>query len=76
LPWSHNSNVNALIDELNTRLMGGQLPAATKNIISTFIQTLPYTTPTVADPVPSNNRDRVRSLVHLMVTSPDYTIQK
>ena len=76
LPWSHNNNVNALIDELNTRLMGGQLPVGAKTIISTYIQTLPYTTPTVSDPVPINNRDRVRSLVHLMVTSPDFTIQK
>ena len=76
LPWCHNSNVNALIDELNTRLMGGQLPAGAKSIISTYVQSLAYTTPTVSDPVPSANRDRVRALVHLLVTSPDFTIQK
>src|SRR4030095_907632 len=43
LPWVHNSNINALIDELNTRLMGGQLPAAARTIIGTYVTSLPYT---------------------------------
>ena len=150
LPWAHNSNVNALIDELNTRLCAGQLPAAAKTIISTYAQTLAYgktiTAITTASPCvltasghgmtngqtvtiagviggnfsapingtftvagattntfnvginrlsggtalgslagataspaagyPDQLRDRVRAIVHLIITSPDFTIQK
>jgi hypothetical protein len=32
----------------------------------------PYSTP----PTASQQRDRVRATIHLMVTSPDFTIQK
>ncbi len=35
LPWAHNNNLNALIDELNTLLMAGQLPSTgTNNYVS------------------------------------------
>lgn len=71
LPWVHNNNLNALIDELNTRLMGGQLPTEAKNTIRTYVASLSYTTPTSAQ-----LRDRIRAVVHLIVTSPDFTIQK
>jgi hypothetical protein len=71
LPWAHNNNLNALINKLNTLLMGGQLPAGAKTIITNYAQTLAYTTPTTME-----LRDRVRAVVHLMVTSPDFTIQK
>ena len=149
LPWAHNSNIGALIDELNTLLMGGQLPASAKAIIQTYVQTLPYTKAitaistaspcfltvsahgftvgqsvtiagvtggnfsapingtfnvtsvttntfavginrtsggttlglTAASAVPAGGfpdliRDRIRAVVHLLVTSPDFTIQK
>jgi hypothetical protein len=71
LPWVHNNNLNALIDELNTRLMGGQLPPAAKTLIRNYAASLAYTTPTSGQ-----LRDRVRAVVHLIVTSPDFTIQK
>jgi hypothetical protein len=67
----HNNNLNALIDELNTRLMGGQLPAEAKNTIRNYVAGLNYTTPTSGQ-----LRDRIRAVVHLIVTSPDFTIQK
>jgi hypothetical protein len=145
LPWTHNSNLNALIDELSTRLMGGQLPTAAKTIIRNYVQTLPYTraitaisianpcvvtvnshglttgqsvtisgvtggsfTPSIngtfpvtvissntfsvpvsrnnntaisltnatASPITSLLRDRIRAVIHLIITSPDFTIQK
>lgn len=141
--WSHNSNTDALINELNTRLMGGQLPAAARTIIKTRVQEIlaPITSISVANPcvvtvsshglttgdtvtisgvsggsftpsingtfqvtvtgtntftvpvarnnnttvtytnagvdmTPTNRRDRIRAAVHLIVTSPDFTIQK
>ena len=72
LPWVHDNNLNALIDELNTRLMGGQLPPAAKTLIRNFVLTpvLP------ASPTSAQLRERIRSVVHLIVTSPDFTIQK
>jgi hypothetical protein len=145
LPWAHNSNLDALIDELNTRLMGGQLPNAAKTIIRNYVTTLPYSkaitgisvanpcvvtvnahgfatgqnvtiagvtggafTPAIngtfpvtvtgtntftipvsrdnstavtltnatASQLPALMRDRVRAVVHLIVSSPDFTIQK
>ena len=71
LPWVHNSNLSALIDELNTQLMAGKLPAAAKAEITAHATSLAYTTPTT-----TQLRDRIRAVVHLIVTSPDFTIQK
>ncbi len=56
LPWVHDNNLNALIDELNTRLMGGKLPSTGTNnyasnprvivnakaAIRDYVVTLPY----------------------------------
>jgi hypothetical protein len=72
LPWVHNNNLNALIDELNTRLLGGQLPSAAKTLIRNYVITQAYSTP----PTTTQLRDRARSVVHFIVTSPDFTIQK
>jgi uncharacterized protein (DUF1800 family) len=72
LPWVHNNNLNAMIDELNTRLMGGQLPSAAKTLIRNYVVTQAYSTP----PTTTQLRDRARSVVHFIVTSPDFTIQK
>ena len=71
LPWVHNSNLDALINELNTRLMAGQLPAEARTIIRNYVQTLPYSTPST-----TQKRNRIRAVVHLIVTSPDFAIQK
>ena len=71
LPWVHNNNLSALIDELNTQLLAGQLSAAAKAEISAHATSLAYTTPTT-----TQLRDRIRAVVHLIVTSPAFTIQK
>lgn len=71
LPWVHNTNMDAFITKLNTLLMGGQLPLPARTVIKNYAQTLPYTTPSTGQ-----LRDRARAVVHLIVTSPDFTIQK
>ena len=72
LPWAHNNNLFALIDELNTQIMAGQLPSSARTIIRNYVATLAYS----ASPTTTELRDRVRAVVHLIVTSPDFTIQK
>jgi uncharacterized protein (DUF1800 family) len=79
-PWmttnyTASANVPALVDNLNTLLLAGQLSAAAKtNIVNYVTNTVnfPFSTP----PTASQIRDRVRAVVHLIVSSPDFTIQK
>ena len=77
-PWlttnyAASANVPALVDNLNSLLLAGQLSAAAKtNIVN-------YVTNTAYFPGPTNQtqiRDRVRAVVHLLICSPDFTIQK
>ena len=78
-PWmtpGYTSNVGipGLIDALNSLLCAGQLPAAARTVIINYVANntnFPYTTPTY-----SQMRDRVRAVVHLLIDSPDFTIQK
>jgi hypothetical protein len=79
-PWMNtnftaSANVPALVDSLNTVLLAGQLSAAAKtNIVNYVTNTVnfPFSTP----PTATQQRDRVRAVVHLIINSPDYTIQK
>jgi hypothetical protein len=69
------ANVPALVDSLNSLLVAGQLSAAGRsNIVSYVTNTVnfPFSTP----PTQSQMRDRVRAVVHLITASPDFTIQK
>jgi uncharacterized protein (DUF1800 family) len=68
-----NAAIPALVDKLGVLLTGGNLSAASKTTISNYATTLSYTTPT---PTPNQIRDRVRAIVHLIVTSAEYAIQK
>jgi uncharacterized protein (DUF1800 family) len=72
LPWVHNVNLLAFIDELNTRLMAGQLPTAARTIIRNHLLTFPYS----ATPTTTELRDRARAVVQLIITSPHFAIQK
>ncbi|MFZ0826477.1 MAG: DUF1800 family protein [Verrucomicrobiia bacterium] len=80
-PWmtpnyTADTGVPNLVDGLNTLLLAGQLSAAAKtNIIAYVANTnnFSYTTPI---PTQTQMRDRVRAVVHLIVNSPDFTIQK
>ena len=66
-----NAGIPGLIDQLNTLLCAGQLSPTAKTQISNYAITLAYTTPTA-----TQMRDRVRAVVHLILNSPDYTVQR
>ena len=75
-PWmtpanTSNAGLPGLVDSLNSLLCGGQLNAAAKAQIVNYATTLAYTTPTN-----TQMRDRLRAVVHLIISSPDFIIQK
>ncbi|HZV36950.1 MAG TPA: DUF1800 family protein, partial [Verrucomicrobiae bacterium] len=77
-PWmtpanTSNTGIPALVSNLNTVLAAGQLSAAAQSAIVSYVAStnFPYTTPTY-----TQMRDRVRAVVHQIVNSPDYVIQK
>ena len=75
-PWmttanTSNAGIPELVDSLNSLLCGAQLSASAKAQIVNYATTLAYTTPTYTE-----MRDRVRAVVHLILTSPDFTIQR
>ncbi len=55
-----------LVDELNLILMSGQMPTQMKTIIVNTVNQLPA----------NNQTERVRTAIHLVVTSPQFVIQK
>jgi hypothetical protein len=77
-PWmttnyTLNAGVPNLVSNLNTLLLAGQLSAAAQtNIINFVTNTANFASPTNQ----TQMRDRVRAVVHLIVSSPDFTIQK
>ncbi|MEY3896545.1 MAG: hypothetical protein RLZZ214_2065, partial [Verrucomicrobiota bacterium] len=69
-----NAGVPALINTLAVLLTGDNLSSAARSIIGSYVANTanyPYTTPTATE-----MRDRVRAIVHLIVTSAEYAIQK
>ena len=72
-----SGNIPALVDEFNTLLMGGQMSDAMKTILVTYVRdTRTGYYPYSSLPTETERRDRIRAIVHLMITSPEYTIQK
>ena len=79
-PWlttnfTASANLPALVDSLNATLLAGQLSAAAKTNIITYVTNttnFPFSSP----PTQSQMRDRIRAVAHLLITSPDFTIQK
>jgi hypothetical protein len=69
--YTDNANLGTLVDTLNSLLCGGTLAAGAKSQIVTYAQSLAYTTPTI-----TQIRDRVRAVAHLIITSPDYAVQR
>lgn len=55
-----------LVEELNLLFMSGQMPAQMKTIITNTVTQLPANNPT----------ERVRTAIHLIITSPQFAIQK
>jgi uncharacterized protein (DUF1800 family) len=70
-----NAAIPGLVDKLGVLLTGGNLSAASKTTISNYVANntnFPFgTTPSATE-----IRNRVRAIVHLIVTSAEYAIQK
>ena len=69
-----NAAIPALVDTLGVLLTGGNLSAASKTTISSYVANntnFPLTTPTDTE-----MRNRVRAIVHLIATSSEHAIQK
>ena len=71
-----NAGVPALIDELANLLIGGPLDTTTKSTIQAFVTNT--TNFPMSSPTPTNlqKRDRVRAIIHLILTSAEYAVQK
>ena len=82
-PWmttnyTSNAGIPSLISNLNTLLAAGQLSTAAQTNIINFVATSANSTNFTygKPPTATQMRDRVRAVVHLIVSSPDYVIQK
>jgi hypothetical protein len=79
-PWMTPSYTSAtgiptLVGSLNTLLAAGELSGgAQSNIVNYVTNTVNY--PYSSPPTDSQMCNRVRAVVHLILTSPDFTIQK
>jgi hypothetical protein len=76
-PWMTltYTNVPVLVDSMNSLLVAGQLSAAAKSNIVRYVTNV-VNFPMSSPPSQKQMRDRVRAVVHLVTTSPDFTIQK
>ncbi|MHA3775303.1 DUF1800 family protein [Verrucomicrobiota bacterium sgz303538] len=88
--WTSNANVGALIDRLNALLLAGQLPSTGVNnytsnprsivnarqVILDFVTNSTNVTYTNTNPTEEQKRNRIRAIVHLLTSSPDFAIQK
>jgi uncharacterized protein (DUF1800 family) len=70
-----NAAIPALVDKLADLLTGGQMTPEAKTVIVNFTANT-TNFPMSATPTNTQMRDRVRAIVHLIVTSPEYAIQK
>ena len=74
--YTADAGIPMLVSNLNTLLVAGQLStAAQTNIIGYVANTNNFSYTTKA-PTQTQMRDRIRAVVHLIVSSPDYIIQK
>ncbi len=78
-PWmttnyTANAGIPTLVNNLNSLLAAGQLSSAAQSAIVSYVAStnFGYSNP----PTYTQMRDRVRAVVHLIVSSPDYIIQK
>lgn len=79
-PWmatnyTANAGIPSLVNTLSTYLAAGEISAAVQSNIVSFV-TNPTNFPYGNPPNQTQERDRVRAAIHLIVTSPDYVIQK
>ena len=79
-PWlttnyTASAGIPTLVSNLNTLLAAGQVSPAAQAKISAYAAN-PANFPFSSPPTHTQMRDRVRAIVHLIVNSPDYIIQK
>ncbi len=79
-PWMttnyvSDAGVPGMVDGLNTLLLGGQLSTNARSAIVGYVANT-NNFPLNPSPTAVQMRDRVRAAVHLIITSPDFTIQK
>jgi hypothetical protein len=70
-----NAAIPGLVDRLADLLTGGQMTPEAKAVIVSFVANT-TNFPMSATPTNTQMRDRVRAVVHLIVASPEYAIQK
>ncbi len=73
--FTSNQGIPSLVDSLNSLLLAGQLSANARTTIINYVANIAnfgYSTP----PSYTQMRDRIRAVVHLLLSSPDFTIQK
>lgn len=71
-----DAGIPALVGNVNTMLCAGQLSASAKSIIVNYVAStarFPYTS---AAPTGAQMRDRVRAVVHLVASSPEFIVQR
>ena len=79
-PWmtktyTADAGIPALVDSLASMLCAGQLSDSARSIIVSYVANprFPYGTPA---PTFTQMRDRVRAVAHLIITSPEFAIQR
>jgi len=73
--YTSNAGVPSLVDALNTLLCAGQLSGGAKEKIVSYVANT-SNFPLSAIPTQTQMRERVRAVIHLIVISPEYTIQR
>lgn len=69
------AGIPTLIDKLASLLVGGPLDATTKTTIQNFVTNTTYF-PLSPTSTSLQRRDRVRAIIHLILTSAEYAVQK
>ena len=71
-----DSAIPTLVDTLATRLIGGSLNSTARAAIVSYVANTSNFSYTTGNPTTTQMRDRVRAVIHLIVTSAEYAIQK
>jgi len=74
--WTDNANLSALVDQLSILLTAGQLNASARTIIVNFVSNTTNITYTNGSATDAQKINRLRGIIHLIATSPDFTIQR
>jgi uncharacterized protein (DUF1800 family) len=80
-PWmtqgyTSDANIGSLVDALNSLLCADQLSSGARTYIVSHVGTTANYAYTAASPTMVQMRDRARAVLHLILNSPDYTIQR